>query len=223
MFHRFYITSLAQTTRRRPKIDFHPFDAYDGNIWSKTMIKRSITPKRPVHPSPAALITCIDREGHPNIISLAEVFNISIKEPVILGIAIAKQRYSHKLISDMGEFVVNLPTAAMVETVDRCGAMSGRDYDKFEELGLTAVPAEKIRPPLIAECPINVECRVVGIYEVGDHDLFLGEAMAEHVAEDALDKEDKVIVDKTDPLCYLHGEYWTCGRKLNLHRFTRDR
>ena len=186
------------------------------------MNKRSITPLRPVQPSPAAMITCVDDEGRPNIISLAEVFNISIENPVILGIAIAKPRYSHELVSATREYVVNLPTAAMVEVVDRCGSFSGRDVDKFAELGLTAAPAESVRPPLIAECPINVECRVIGIHEVGDHDLFLGEAVAEHVAEDALDEEGKIIVEKTDALCYLHGEYWTCGKRLNRHGFTRS-
>ena len=187
------------------------------------MTKKSITPRRPVQPSPAAMITCVDKNNRPNIISLAETFNISIREPVILGIAIAKKRYSHELISETREFVVNLPTTAMVEIVDRCGDMSGRDVDKFKVLGLTATPAQIVRPPLIAECPISVECRLLGIQEVGDHDLFLGEAVAEHVAEDALNSEDEVIVEKTDAICYLHSEYWTCGKRLARHGFTRNR
>lgn len=169
------------------------------------------------------MITCVDDEGRPNVISLAEVFNVSIENPVILGIAIAKKRYSHQLISATREFVVNLPTAGMIGVVDRCGGVSGRDVDKFALLGLTSVPAEKVRPPLIAECPISVECRVITIQEVGDHDLFLGEAVAEHVAEEALDEDGKVIVEKTDALCYLHGEYWTCGERLNRHGFTRNK
>ena len=187
------------------------------------MKKRSIEPFRPVHPSPAALITSVDEDERANIITLGEVFNISIKNPVILGIAIAKPRYSHELISATREYVVNLPTAAMLEIVDRCGTVSGRDVDKFAEFALTPAPAEKVRPPLIAECPINIECRVIGIQEIGDHDLFLGEAVAEHVAEDALDEDGKIIVEKLDPLCYLHGEYWTCGEKLGRHGFTKDR
>ena len=186
------------------------------------MKKRSIKPFRPVHPSPAALVTSVSEEGRPNIITLGEVFNISIASPVILGIAIAKPRYSHELISAAREYVVNLPAAGMVEVVDRCGTVSGRDVDKFAEFGLTPVPAEKVRPPLIAECPISIECRVIGIQELGDHDLFLGEAVAEHVAEDALDDGGRIRVDELDPLCYLHGEYWSCGRKLGQHGFSRE-
>ncbi|MFV1965346.1 MAG: flavin reductase family protein [Pirellulaceae bacterium] len=185
------------------------------------MKKRSVKPFRPVYPSPAALITSVSEDGRPNIITLGEVFNISISEPVIVGIAIAKPRYSHQLISATCEYVVNFPTASMARTVDCCGSVSGRDVDKFAEFGLTPVPAKKVKPPLIAECPINVECRVIGIQEIGDHDLFLGEALAEHVAEEALDDRGRILVEKLNPLCYLHSEYWSCGRNLGRHGFSR--
>jgi flavin reductase (DIM6/NTAB) family NADH-FMN oxidoreductase RutF len=185
------------------------------------MKKRSIKPFRPVQPSPAALVSCVSPEGSPNIITLAEVFNISISSPVILGIAIAKERYSHELITATREYVVNMPTAAMVEVVDLCGTVSGRSVDKFSTYGLTPVPAEKARPPLIGECPISVECRVTGIHETGDHDLFLGEAVAEHVAEQAIGPDHSILVEQLDPLCYLHGEYWSCGKPLGRHGYSR--
>ena len=117
---------------------------------------------------------------------------------------------------------MNLPTSGMVETVDRCGNVSGRDVDKFVEFRLTPVPAEKVRPPLIAECPVNIECRVLSIQEIGDHDLFLGEVLAEHVAEEALDEQGRILVDKLDPLCYQHSEYWSCGRRLGRHGVSRE-
>ena len=188
------------------------------------MKKRLVTPFRPAYPSPAALVTSVSEEGRPNIITLGEVFNISIgagAQPVILGIAIAKPRYSHQLITATREYVVNFPTSRMVETVDFCGSVSGRDVDKFREFHLTPVPAAKVRPPLIGECPLNVECCVLGIQEVGDHDLFLGEVLAEHVAEEALDHDGRILVDKLDFLCYLHNEYWSCGRRLGRHGFSR--
>jgi flavin reductase (DIM6/NTAB) family NADH-FMN oxidoreductase RutF len=186
------------------------------------MQKRTVKPFRPAYPSPAALVTSISADGRPNIITLGEVFNISIGEPVILGIAIAKPRYSHQLISATREYVVNFPTARMVEIVDRCGTVSGRDVDKFAAFGLTPVPGTKVRPPLIAECPLNVECRVLGIQEIGDHDLFLGEALAQHVAEEALDAGGRILVERLDFLCYLHNEYWSSGRRLGRHGFSRQ-
>jgi flavin reductase (DIM6/NTAB) family NADH-FMN oxidoreductase RutF len=185
------------------------------------MAKRSIEPFRPVYPSPAALVTAVDENGRANIITLGEVFNLSIAEPVIVGIAIAKARYTHELISRTGEFVVNLPPARLLEKVDRCGSVSGRQVDKFAAFGLTALAATRVRPPLIAECPVNLECRLLGIEEIGDHDLFKGEVLVEHVDEDVLDASGRVQVSKLDPLCYMMGEYWSAGRKLGHHGFTR--
>jgi flavin reductase (DIM6/NTAB) family NADH-FMN oxidoreductase RutF len=83
------------------------------------------------------------------------------------------------------------------------------------------VPADHVKPPLIAECPVNMECRVIGIQEIGDHDLFLGEVVAVHIVEDALDNQGQILVEKLDPLCYLHSEYWSLGVKLGRHGFTR--
>ncbi len=185
------------------------------------MGKRMIKPFRPIYPSPAGLVSSVDGDGRANIITLGEIFNVSIAGPVIVGIAIAKPRYSHELISASREYVVNLPTSAMVEIVDRCGSVSGRDVDKFARFSLTAVPAEKVRPPLIAECPVNIECRVIGIQEIGDHDLFLGEVLVEHVDEEALDESGRILVDKLDPLCYLHSEYWSCRERLAQHGFSQ--
>ncbi|MHC5055108.1 MAG: flavin reductase family protein [Planctomycetota bacterium] len=179
------------------------------------MDKREIKPFRPVYPSPAALVTSMSEDGKPNIITLGETFNISIAEPVIVGIAIAKPRYSHELISRSKEYVVNLATAAMVRKVDLCGTCSGREVDKFTEIGLTPVPASKVKPPLIAEC------RVIGVHEIGDHDLFLGEVVAEHVDEAALDEKGRIRSDALDPLCYMNGEYWSAGAKLGWHGFSR--
>jgi len=185
---------------------------------SKTLIK----PSRPIYPSPAALVTSVAPNGKANIITLGEVFNLSIAAPVIVGIGIAKQRYSHGLISQSGEFVVNLPTAAMAELVDRCGSLSGRDVDKFQAVGLTAVEAMHVRPPLIAECPISLECRLMGVQQVGDHDIFRGEVIAEHVAESLLDEHGRIDVSRLDVLCFIMGEYWSLGRKLGQYGFSRN-
>jgi len=185
------------------------------------MARRQIKPFRPIHPSPAALVTSVDDAGRPNIITLGEVFNVSVAKPVIVGIAVAKPRYSHELISRSREFVVNLPTAALLETVDRCGCVSGRECDKFATFGLSQIPATVVRPPLVAQCPVNVECRVTAIQEVGDHDLFLGEVVAEHVDESALDEQGRVDVARLDMLIYAHSTYWSAGQQLGRHGFTK--
>jgi len=185
----------------------------------KTKIEQ---PFRPVNPSPAALITSVDSLGHANIITLAEVFNISIESPVIIGIAIRPATYSHGLISKTREFVVNLPSVGIVEKVDQCGQVSGRDgVNKFDRFGLSPIPASLVKPPLIDECPVNIECKVIGIQTIGDHDLFLGEVVAEHVDEDKIDSNGKILVDRLDLLGYITGEYWSLRKFLAKHGFSK--
>jgi flavin reductase (DIM6/NTAB) family NADH-FMN oxidoreductase RutF len=176
---------------------------------------------RPVNPSPAALITSIDETGRPNILTLGEVFNISISKPVIVGIAIRPATFSHSLIRKTGEFVINLTTSGIVDKVDLCGSATGRDgFDKFTEYGLTALPATYVKPPLIKECPVNIECKVISIQRVGDHDMVLGEVMGVHADEQMLDPSGRIDLERLDLLVYLSGSYWSLGRKIEDHGFT---
>src|SRR5512136_2829296 len=126
-------------------------------------------------PVPAVLVTCgVER---PNIITLAWVGTVCSQPPMV-GIAVRPERHSHHLLREVGEFVVNLPPAGLVAAVERCGTVSGRDHDKFALCNLTPLPAARVRVPLIAECPIHLECVVRQVLSLGTHDLFLGEVVA---------------------------------------------
>ena len=103
---------------------------------------------------------------------------------------------------------------AISEQVWFCGRTSGRDVDKFRETSLTPVPASVVKAPLIAECPLNIECRVTDIQVIGDHDLFLGEAVAQHVDAALLDEAGKIMIDKLDGFAFVLGEFWTLGQKI---------
>ena len=178
---------------------------------------------RPVYPTPACLITSLAADGTPNIITLAETFNISIgvEGYVTVGLAIVPSRYSHGLIEASGEFTVNIPTADMVREVDRCGTVSGRRHDKFAYSGLTPLPSTKVKPPIIAECPVNLECTLIDITRAGDHDLFRGEVVAQHVDEAILNADGAIAIDRLNPLSYVLGQYWSLGRHLGNHGFTK--
>jgi len=178
---------------------------------------------RPVYPTPACLIVSVAADGTPNIITLAETFNISIgiAGVVTVGLAIVPSRYSYELIQAAGEFTVNIPTADMVDQVDRCGTTTGRRVDKFEYAGLTPLPSTRVRPPIIAECPVNLECALVDITPAGDHDLFRGTVVAQHVDEALLDAQGAIAIDRLNPLAYVLGQYWSLGRHLGDHGFTR--
>jgi len=157
----------------------------------------------------------VDAAGKPNIITLGEVFNLSVREPVIVGIAIAPQRYSHELISAQGEFVVNLPPASLFSKVLACGQCSGRDTDKFETIGLTPLPAAEVKPPLIAECIVNIECRVLKIESIGDHDLFQGEVLAVHLSPEIVNGEGAVDPAKLSTVVMTGHGFFDLGQVLN--------
>lgn len=176
--------------------------------------KKQRKPARPVYPTPAGLIASVDADGKANIMTVGEIFNLSIADPIWVGIAVREATYSHGLIKEQGEFTVNLPKASMLRQVMGCGTCTGRDgTDKFEKFGLTALPSKQVKPPIIEECPVNLECKVVGFHSVGDHDLFIGEVLLEHIDEDALNAEGMPDTAKMDPLIMLRDGFWRIGER----------
>jgi flavin reductase (DIM6/NTAB) family NADH-FMN oxidoreductase RutF len=136
-----------------------------------------------------------------NIITLAMCHVFSFKPPY-LGVGIAPRRYSHGLFKASKDFAVNIPDGKMLRAVGICGSKSGRKVDKFTAAGLTKEKAEKVSAPLIAECPVNIECRKVTELEAGDHTWFIGEIVAARM--------DPGYEKNRDMLLYW-GEYRTIG------------
>lgn len=172
--------------------------------------------KRPstlFYPCPVALVTCVDEEDNPNIITLAWV-GITCSDPPTIGIGIRPQRYSYRLIEKTREFVVNIPTLDILKETNYCGRVSGRDHNKFAETKLTPEPSKEVKPPLIKECPVNLECTLQKIVKVGSHDLFLGRIVAIHVDQNILDKNGRIDYSKAQPFVYNQGEYWSLGRRI---------
>lgn len=178
-------------------------------------------PTTALFPCPVVLVTCGDSSELPNIITLAWV-GVICSNPPILGLGIRPERHSYGLIEQFGEFVVNIPTTNIVRMVDFCGVVSGRSHNKFGETGLTAVKADKIRAPLIEECPINIECKVRQILPLGSHHLFLGEVIQLHIQEDILDTQNNIDFTKITPFVYNRGEYWSLGQKIGKHGFSKE-
>jgi len=171
-------------------------------------------PTTALSPVPAVLVSCgVDR---PNLITLAWV-GTACSEPPVIGIGVRPGRFSHHLIAEAGEFVVNIPRADQVGIVDYCGNVSGRDVDKWAACGLTPVPASQVRVPLVAECPIALECRVIHRLSLGSHDLFLGQVIAIQVDEDLLTAEGRLDYGRAQPLAYVIGEYCPVGEPVGHH------
>jgi len=165
-----------------------------------------------LYPVPAVLVSCGSGE-RANIITLAWVGTLC-SEPPLVGISVRPSRYSHGLIEEEGEFVVNLPSAEQVRWVDYCGVVSGRDEDKWAACGFAPAPATEVQAPIIAECPVNIECRVRQTLSLGSHDLFISEVVAVQVDEAVLDAKGHLDFARARPFAFLNGEYRQVGELL---------
>ncbi len=168
-------------------------------------------------PTPVVLLSVSGHgEEKANIITLAWVGTVC-SSPPMLSAAIRPSRHSHRLVNAAREFVVNLPRASQVEAVDLAGVWSGAEHDKFAELGFTARPAKHVAAPLIAECPVNIECVVRHQLDLGAHDLYLAEIVAVHYDEGLLDARGRLKVPALGALAYADGEYWSLGERLGSY------
>jgi len=110
--------------------------------------------------------------------------------------------------------VINLTTEKLVYATDYCGVKSGRDVDKFSEMHLTPLPAKEVSAPLLAESPVNIECRVKQVIKLGTHDMFLAEVVAVHADEAYMDEKGRFHLSKAHPMVYSHGTYYSLGKEL---------
>ncbi len=166
-----------------------------------------------VYPLPAVLVSCGDKEGNVNLMTAAWTGTVC-SEPPMVYVSIRKERYSHHMIKETGEYVINLTTEKLAEATDFCGVRSGRDMDKFKEMKLTPVKGELQYAPMVAESPVSIECRVTDVMELGSHDMFIAEVTAVYVDEQYMDAKGTFHLEKAEPLVYSHGQYYGVGKHL---------
>ena len=172
-----------------------------------------------VYPLPAVMVSCGRPGERPNILTIAWTGTICTN-PAMLYISVRPERYSYPIIRETGEFVVNLTTEKLARETDFCGVRSGKDVDKFQHLHLTEEPSQYIQAPGIAQCPVNIECRVTEVKELGSHHMFLAEVLAVHVDEDYLDEKGKFHLNDTGLMAYSHGEYRALGDMLGTFGYS---
>lgn len=177
------------------------------------MAKISFKPGNMLYPLPAVLVSVVDSEGSSNIITVAWTGTICTNPPM-LSISVRPNRFSHHMIEETGEFVVNLTTKELVYATDYCGVKSGRDVDKWKKMNLTPVPSDVVKAPCIGESPVNLECKVTEIKRLGSHDLFLADVVAVHVDDAYMDENGAFHLSQASPIVYCHGEYFDLGEKL---------
>lgn len=184
------------------------------------MAKTEWKPGNLLYPLPAVMVSCGTKPEDYNIITISWTGTINTDPPMV-SISVRKERHSFNIIKKSGEFVINLTTKELAKAADWCGVKSGRDHDKFNEMKLTAEKASKIKTPLIAESPVNIECEVTQVIELGTHHMFLARVVAVDVEERFLDKQsNKFDLRQTNPITYLHGSYYALGENLGRFGFS---
>lgn len=182
------------------------------------MAKQTWKPGTMIYPVPAVLVSCGSLTA-PNVLTAAWTGTIN-SDPASAYVSIRPERYSHGLIKESGEFVINLTTQKLIRVADFVGVKSGRDINKFLETGITAVTASQISAPLIAESPLNIECKVTQIISLGSHDMFLARVAAINVDEKLLDAKGVLHMEKAGLAAYVHGRYYALGRELGSLGFS---
>lgn len=166
-----------------------------------------------LYPVPAVMVSCGREQETPNIITVAWAGTVCTNPPM-LSISVRPERYSHDIIEETGEFVVNLVTEKLVYAADYCGVRSGRDVDKFKEMHLTPLASKEITAPGIAESPVNIECKVREVLKLGSHDMFLSDVVSVTIENDYMKENGSFELNKSGLVTYSHGEYFLLGKKL---------
>ncbi len=181
--------------------------------------RKSFKPGNMLNPVPVVMVTCADKSGRANILTIAWTGTVC-SDPPMLSISVRPERYSYPMIAETGEFVVNLVTEQMVRACDYCGVTSGRDVDKFIETRLTPLDMAEVAVPGIAESPVCLGCRVTERKSLGSHDLFLAEIVEVQTDEAYMDANGRFMMNETGLVMYSHGEYFAMGRKLGTFGYS---
>jgi flavin reductase (DIM6/NTAB) family NADH-FMN oxidoreductase RutF len=176
-----------------------------------------------IYPLPAVMVSCGSLPEEYNIITVSWTGTICT-DPAMCYISVRPGRHSYEIIKRNGEFVINLTTKSLAFATDWCGVKSGKDHKKFSEMRLTPVPASKIKAPMIKESPVNIECIVKEIKELGSHHMFISEVVAVDADEEYIDKTTGLFrLNDAEPICYSHGKYYETGRIIGKFGYSVEK
>ena len=170
-------------------------------------------PGNMIYPVPAVMVSCQRKNEKPNIITVAWTGTICTNPPMAY-VSIRPERYSYGIIKESKEFVINLTTKELAYAADYCGVKSGKNIDKFKVMKLTAVESKKVSCPSIKESPVNIECKVKDILELGSHHMFIAEVVGVTIENKYMDEKGSFHLEKSRPIAYSHGTYFSLGEEL---------
>jgi len=176
-----------------------------------------------IYPLPAVMVSCGSVPEEYNIITISWTGTICT-DPAMCYISLRPGRHSYNIIKNNGEYVINLTTKSLAFATDWCGVKSGKEHKKFSEMGLTPFPASKIKAPLIKESPVNIECVVKEIKELGSHHMFISEVVAVNADKKYIDANTGLFnLNDAFPICYSHGKYYETGRYIGKFGFSVEK
>lgn len=183
------------------------------------MAKQYWKPGNMLYPLPVVLVSVAGTAGQQNVFTVAWTGTVC-SDPPMVCISVRPQRYSYDMICHTREFVINLTTEQLAFATDYCGVKSGRDIDKWKAMNLTPLPAKEVHAPLIAESPVNIECRVEEIRELGSHHMFIASVVCVHAGKDYMDESGKFDLSIAKPIVYSHGTYYALGRPVGTFGYS---
>lgn len=172
-----------------------------------------------IAPLPAALVTSGEMGGKMSVLTAAWVGIVNTRPPMAY-VSVRPERYSHGIISETGEFVINLTTSKMAKTVDFCGMKSGAKLDKFKKCGFELMEGSEVKCPIICDSPLSLECKVRSSTDLGSHTMFIADIVAVSADERYIDSKGKLNLQQAGLMAYSHGEYFALGRKLGDFGFS---
>jgi flavin reductase (DIM6/NTAB) family NADH-FMN oxidoreductase RutF len=184
------------------------------------MSKLTWKPGTMIYPLPAVMVSCGSQPDEFNIITISWTGTICT-DPPMCYISVRPGRHSYDIIRKNGGYVINLTTKELAFATDWCGVKTGARHNKFAEMGLTPVTASIVKAPYIEESPVNIECIVKDIIELGSHHMFISEVVAVHADDRYFDAETgQFRLNESAPLCYSHGKYYETGSFIGKFGFS---
>ncbi len=187
------------------------------------MAKIDWKPGTMIYPLPAVMVTVGDSLENSNIITISWTGTIC-SDPLMCYISVRPSRHSYNILKETSEFVINLTNSKLARQTDWCGVRSGKDYNKFTEMGLTAEPSLIVKTPSIKESPVNIECQVVNVVSLGSHDMFVAKVVNVRVDDQYLDAESgKFDMEAIKLISYTHGHYYEQGKPIGKFGFSVEK
>lgn len=183
------------------------------------MAKIEFKPGNMLFPLPITMISCQRPGEKPNLITVAWVGTVC-SDPAMVSISVRKERFSHDIISETKEFVINLVDKDLTFATDWCGVKSGRDFDKFKEMNLHEQRSLHVSCPGVLESPVNIECKVTEEKLLGSHTMFLAEVVGVTVDDKYMDQKGKFMLNSADLVTYCHGSYRNLKDTLGTFGFS---